>query len=74
MCLFILGWALRGRATASATAPSWSLAGLFHVAVGGVFAIGSPKQWSLQLGGVVFVTSSTTSGVAIVFGIGLPWP
>ncbi len=74
MCLFILGWTLRGQATASAMAPSWSLAGLVHVAAGGVFAIGSPKRWSLRLGGVVFFTSSTTSGVEIVLGIGLPWP
>jgi hypothetical protein len=33
--LVILGWIPRGRATALATAPSWSLAGLVHAAGGG---------------------------------------
>jgi hypothetical protein len=59
---------------ASARALSWSLAGLVHVAAEGVIVIGSPQRWGLQLGGVAFNTSSTTSGVGIILAIGLPWP
>jgi hypothetical protein len=70
MCLFILVWIPKGRATASATAPSWLLAGLIHVLVGGISVIVSAQQWSLRLGGVVLVTLSTTSGVGVIFAIG----
>ncbi len=53
-CLFILGWIPKGRATASATAPSWSMARLVHVPAGNAFVIVLAQRRNLHLGGVAF--------------------
>jgi hypothetical protein len=51
--------------TASATAPSWSVAGLVHVPARDAFVIISSQQWSPQLGGVALAILSTTPGVGL---------
>ncbi len=50
--MFILGWIPNGRATSSATASSWSLAGLVHVPAESAFVIILAQQQNLHLGGI----------------------
>jgi hypothetical protein len=50
--MFILGWIPKGRATASAMSPSWSLAGLVLVPAESAFVIGSAQRQNLRLDGV----------------------